>query len=1565
MSTYWVLEDSKRVLRGCLQKTEIIVLCKTLNNNTGGLVQFRDSATSMRFVIFNYVLVIFLLFSQSVQASEGRWILIGTLHNFYQSLGCEPEEDFGDEQQYGLRWNALYDHQDSQASRGLWIGVANFQDPVAETTFDYKIAYCGPRPRPTIEADEFMPQEFSVEGRFPAPEVYINGERRGALDDDDLSNAEIHPGLPADRIIRNRVNTSTGITLTRTISALSQQNYNDFIICEYEFINTGICNSDGSISHLQTLDSVYFSWQYRNAIAGEGTVEGSVVDYHGRRGWGTPQNCRWGINTMNDVIGEDPDNPRTNSLFADEGGRMGVDEYDNNGDIIRAIYSWHGKHSAVVYDNIGSPNYQGYMADGMLGASQFVGAVVLHADTSPQDRTDDIYQPRTTQKIESNNPETTVNDQYNSERMTYGYTHFLSAGHETTSHAEQVKVQGNYADQFAVAGGYSQIWSFGPYSMASGDTVRIVLAEAAAGLSREMNYQVGNTWYRSVALGESPELYLPDGSSTSDPNVYKDTWVYTGRDSLMQTFRHALHAWETGLGNLAQPPQPPAIFEILSAADHLLLDWDASAETNPHFNGYRIYRATNDFNRFYQPVFECGPGTGSPEVVHTWRDFDVTDTLDYYYTIVSVDDGTQNQINPGVPLESGKFWCLSSRPVTVADQPLLDADLYVSPTGNDDNSGLTSAEPMRTIRWAIDRILTSQVRPHTIFLAPGIYSASTNGEDFPIECKTSLHIQGDLNDLPILDAQQSSRVISMENDENVYLENLILTHGGLQCLNANGVLRNVHLVSNSASRGGGILCSDNSNLELIGVNLTANSASQYGGGYYRDATSTIVLSPEVRCNIHSNVAEDYGADIAEDGLDNTFLLLDTFTVASPSDYHAFGRHFELDILHTVLAQIDADLFVSPNGNDANTGQSAEQPLKTIKAALTKIQASQTSPKTIHLAGGIYSTSNSGEAFPLYLRSFVAIRGNQPATTVLDAEMLGRVINLFGDRAVNLEGITLKNGSGGYLQNGGGIHCGPLSELILDDVVIRDNSAHIGGGIYCAPDAELLMSRVSIHDNYAVNQGGGIYFAAGSLQFDNVERSSIYQNFSGYEGLDLFAITNPLSPQIQFVSLDTFTVVYPLERYAAPLELFTFSVLTGIIPQAEADLYVSPLGSDANSGLSPENPLKTIAYARDLIFADAARPHTIHLLPGTYSASSNNEMIPVRMKNHVSLSGDPEGGSILDAENMGQAILFENVISTSLTNLEIMGGFAYDGAGISCLNSSGLLFSNLRLSQNVADNYGGAIYVEGSEIILNDLIFHDNAAKYGAGLALFDSYSEIERCLFYNDSARFGAGLYSRNSTIDLDQLTISDEEAGIRGAAITLWTTSAANLTNSIVWNNGEESFYVRPDNQLTIRYSDIEGGDQAISGSDFVWGEGNIDEFPDFCDAENGDYRIAPESPCIAAGEGGVNLGALALGCAVALAPPTTLPEAFCLLQNFPNPFNPSTNIRYGLVDRTDLNIRIYDILGRVVYELNYKDQAAGWYNLEWSATDATGRGLGAGIYYFQILTANSSAVIKLIYLK
>jgi hypothetical protein len=88
--------------------------------------------------------------------------------------------------------------------------------------------------------------------------------------------------------------------------------------------------------------------------------------------------------------------------------------------------------------------------------------------------------------------------------------------------------------------------------------------------------------------------------------------------------------------------------------------------------------------------------------------------------------------------------------------------------------------------------------------------------------------------------------------------------------------------------------------------------------------------------------------------------------------------------------------------------------------------------------------------------------------------------------------------------------------------------------------------------------------------------------------------------------------------------------------------------------------------------------------------------------------------------------------------------------------------------------------------------------------------------------------------------------------------------------------------------------------------------------------------------------------------------PSAFQLLPNYPNPFNPTTTIKYQIPELSFVTIKVYDALGNEVITLVNEEKPIGNYEVEFSAT-----GLPSGIYFYQLKTNNFTQTKKMILLK
>jgi len=182
-------------------------------------------------------------------------------------------------------------------------------------------------------------------------------------------------------------------------------------------------------------------------------------------------------------------------------------------------------------------------------------------------------------------------------------------------------------------------------------------------LDRQHCIDIGEEWI----FGSGP-FTLPDGSTTTDKDEYKNEWVYTGRDSLFQSFSRAIEAFENNM-DIPMPPPAPDLFEVKSGGDRIQLSWNTNAESWSNFRGYRLYRAINVPDTTYDLIFECGPGTDNPTIVNSFYDTSPRRGFDYYYYISSFDDGSTNDVHPGVPFESSKFLTMTNEPAFLRRPP--------------------------------------------------------------------------------------------------------------------------------------------------------------------------------------------------------------------------------------------------------------------------------------------------------------------------------------------------------------------------------------------------------------------------------------------------------------------------------------------------------------------------------------------------------------------------------------------------------------------------------------------------------------------------------------------------------------------------------------------------------------------------------------------------------------------------------------------------------------------------------------------------------------------------------
>jgi flagellar hook assembly protein FlgD len=87
--------------------------------------------------------------------------------------------------------------------------------------------------------------------------------------------------------------------------------------------------------------------------------------------------------------------------------------------------------------------------------------------------------------------------------------------------------------------------------------------------------------------------------------------------------------------------------------------------------------------------------------------------------------------------------------------------------------------------------------------------------------------------------------------------------------------------------------------------------------------------------------------------------------------------------------------------------------------------------------------------------------------------------------------------------------------------------------------------------------------------------------------------------------------------------------------------------------------------------------------------------------------------------------------------------------------------------------------------------------------------------------------------------------------------------------------------------------------------------------------------------------------------------------MPNYPNPFNPVTNIQFANPSAQEVRLVIYDVLGKKVKELVHDTLPAGWHTFQWNARDEHGRQVSSGVYFYALETGELKIVKKLIFSK
>ena len=182
-----------------------------------------------------------------------------------------------------------------------------------------------------------------------------------------------------------------------------------------------------------------------------------------------------------------------------------------------------------------------------------------------------------------------------------------------------------------------------------------------------------------------------------------------------------------------------------------------------------------------------------------------------------------------------------------------------------------------------------------------------------------------------------------------------------------------------------------------------------------------------------------------------------------------------------------------------------------------------------------------------------------------------------------------------------------------------------------------------------------------------------------------------------------------------------------------------------------------------------------------------------------------------------------------------------GGGICNFGGSDIAVIGCGFTENTAIQGGGMDNHECEEVVVVACVFANNQA-YRDGGGVFNQRSDpaLTNCVFSANVADRGAGVCNYNlSPVLVTNCSFAGNLAE-EGGGISNWGYSTPGVFNCILWGNEGGAICSDPHSLLIVSYTLVQGGYE---------GEGNIDADPLFVDPAGGDYRIAPGSPCIDAG--------------------------------------------------------------------------------------------------------------------
>nr|MBC8402604.1 T9SS type A sorting domain-containing protein [Candidatus Neomarinimicrobiota bacterium] len=508
--------------------------------------------------------------------------------------------------------------------------------------------------------------------------------------------------------------------------------------------------------------------------------------------------------------------------------------------------------------------------------------------------------------------------------------------------------------------------------------------------------------------------------------------------------------------------------------------------------------------------------------------------------------------------------------------------------------------------------------------------------------------------------------------------------------------------------------------------------------------------------------------------------------------------------------------------------------------------------------------------------------------------------------------------------GGGIRLEECIGLISECLITENYSSCDAGGIYLL-NSNVTISGCEIANNFGNSETGGVYIeegypiiigctitgnrgkwnTGGGIYIKDAypviggsaeNRNIIKDNVTDSWGNDIYAYYSYPNSTLINASYNHLRVYPATPAIIGDCEHFDLSNCTGDYSPISEDIYVSPLGSSTNSGLSPDEPLNTITLATIRSMPSENNPITIYLDPGVYTdANGGEEIFPINIMPYSTLQGSGVDETLIkintnynairtdwsnaaisdihitaeDSCRIGLYMVGDNQIIQNCLIDNFYGDFwVYGirvGNGLNQLISNTVVrncstplyyYGNTGEISNCTFEYNdrAAYFSNGSQGTISSCIFrHNHTYYYGGGVRLSTNSTDdrpwVKNCLFHDNIALLGGAVFCENDDDNLgpifENCVIYNNQAEQSGGAFYADHDTQVNIINSIVFGNtqleGYQLAWYDETFNYNIEYSDI---------SDTLWpGTGNLNANPGFSDPANYEFQLQTNSVCIDAG--------------------------------------------------------------------------------------------------------------------